>query len=77
MNAHDRAMTKNPDATLTELRNGASRILHIEDMTGDNAKAAALIHDHAVRLAEDVEAIDKWLCRGGFLPQDWRRRKRP
>jgi hypothetical protein len=28
----------------------------------------------AVRLAELVDALDDWICRGGFLPRQWQQK---
>ena len=39
------------------------RILDTDDIT----KKAGL----AIHLAELVEALDDWLTRGGFLPEEW------
>lgn len=61
-----------PDANLKEQRELASRILHILNTVGESGKAASLIMEHAARLAELEEALDKWIAGGGFLPAAWR-----
>lgn len=52
-----------PNWTLLELRNAV----------GDfrNAITIAEIERAASILANTFEAMDEWLCKGGFLPADW------
>lgn len=52
-----------PNATLEEIRN---RVQDIRAATNDGDAA-----EHALRLAELVEAMDGWLSKGGFAPADW------
>jgi hypothetical protein len=49
-----------PDTALREMRQRASDIL---TFTKDS---------DARLLAESFEALDSWLAKGGFLPQDWK-----
>lgn len=51
-----------PDANLREQRVMAHRLVNGRGKPGD-----------AERLAQLVEALDNWLCRGGFLPATWQR----
>lgn len=57
-----------PDACLAEIREIADRFT-----TGDPSKAPEEALDHAVRLAELVQALDEWITRGGFPPSSWTR----
>lgn len=52
-----------PNATLTEIRELAYRIVEERDSREST-------YD---RLAELVQALDEWITRGGFLPNDWKR----
>lgn len=45
---------------LAKLRAAASLVLDSEDESA-----------YATALAEQVEALDEWLSKGGFLPADW------
>lgn len=56
-----------PDANLNEQRRLASRI--VERLENDRLVNE---NDYA-RLADLVLALDEWICRGGFLPKDWKR----
>jgi hypothetical protein len=49
-----------PDETLREMRAMVQSIL----AAGDSEPVA-------LELAEKVDALDGWLRRGGFLPQEW------
>jgi len=55
-----------PEATLKEMRALASNILHTPDAVDLD------IYVWATRLADQVEAMDGWLSKGGFMPKDWR-----
>ena len=58
-----------PDANLKEQRELAAKII----ATWDGAETDDAIDPHdAVRLAELVEALDRWLTMGGALPTRWR-----
>jgi hypothetical protein len=52
-----------PNWTLTELRNAI----------GDyrNAISMSEVERAAHILADNLEAMDNWLTKGGFLPADW------
>jgi len=54
-----------PNANLKEQRTIAQNILFSQHAETD-------LQD-AERLAELVLALDEWITRGGFLPQDWTR----
>ncbi len=49
-----------PDANLTEMRELASTLADVPERPTD-----------AARLAELVQAMDEWLCKGGFRPLAW------
>lgn len=51
-----------PDEALAELR----RLAHdyTEDQVDDE-------HEAALRLIELFQALDQWVCNGGFLPAEW------
>jgi len=58
-----------PDANLEESMELARKLLSPSPMgSGD-------IYDDAMRLAELVLAMDKWISREGFLPRRWNNRK--
>lgn len=61
-----------PNANLAEIRNAVADIITAERDSVDNAATGAAIYDTAVRLAELVEALDSWVCKGGFLPDAWK-----
>jgi hypothetical protein len=52
-----------PNQALSELR----AAINDYQLATDPASAA----DAADRLAEHSQAIDNWLCQGGFLPDHW------
>ena len=54
-----------PDEALWRAREYAIRVLN----------ADSLESDEAVALAEALQALDGWLSRGGFLPEDWQQKK--
>ncbi len=56
-----------PTANLAEQRRIVARFI---DGPADGHETAS--SDHA-RLCELVEALDEWLSRGGFLPDQWQR----
>jgi hypothetical protein len=54
-----------PNATLFEIRQLTAAI----DVASDPVAAAS----QGERLAELVDALDEWLSKHGFLPDDWQR----
>jgi hypothetical protein len=63
-----------PDSNLEEQRDIAREINAIRDaMTDDGATTEQLeaLEHRAFRLAELVEALNTWICRGGALPLGW------
>jgi hypothetical protein len=54
-----------PNATLQEIRELVSGILHDDEPTDERTD----------RLAELVQALDEWLSKRGFLPVQWGVRK--
>jgi hypothetical protein len=67
----ERITIMDPNAALAEAREIAARLLgdwEELDSLSDGAR-----HRDAHDLAERVQALDQWLSRSGFLPQDWAR----
>ncbi len=63
-----------PDANLLETRELVqSLIAQLDDTDDDGEPIDAIDTDDVDRLCELVQALDVWLCHGGFLPKDWRR----
>lgn len=62
INLRRKKMT-DPNWTLIEARNA----------TGDfrNAVTVSEVESAGNKLADTFEALDEWLCKGGFLPADW------
>lgn len=65
-----------PNANLREQRELVQSIHALidgcnEDGTMTRESEESLMHD-ASRLAELVEALDTWIMRGGFIPDDWK-----
>ena len=54
-----------PDANLSSIRILSESIL--EKCDSDTV----IPPDDAIRLAELVQALDDWICKGGFLPHNW------
>lgn len=55
-----------PNETLRQIR------AHIKAMNeADEKEDAAAYAFAAMQLAESVEAMDEWLSKGGFLPEEW------
>jgi hypothetical protein len=59
-----------PDANLREQREIARRLL--DKFMASDEDATAFDEGDVVRLAELVEALDRWISGGGFLPAAWR-----
>jgi hypothetical protein len=53
-----------PTATLNAIR----LLVQTIELTGSTQNLAELATD----LAELVDALDKWMAKGGFLPKQWR-----
>lgn len=60
-----------PNANLEEQLQTAQDIIKKIDAMPEDAELTDLARD-ANRLAELVVALNEWICRGGFLPDDWR-----
>ena len=65
-----------PDANLREQRAIAVDVMAIWDNSdaetcGFTEEQQGELTEHAIRLAELVQALDQWISRGGFLPQPW------
>jgi hypothetical protein len=64
-----------PNANLREQRELAKEILHIQDNCSAFGEFTYNqeqdLIQHAQRLAELVEALDGWIKKGGFLPDNW------
>lgn len=54
-----------PDTALRKLRDAVRRLDHSSEGQAQQADVDSAV-DH-------FEALDQWLCRGGFLPHDWQR----
>ena len=69
------AKPMHPNVTLAGLRNAIEAFRNWE--TVERTESFGLLHlnaiDAAERMAEYAEALDRWLTRGGFLPDDWKR----
>lgn len=50
-----------PNANLQELR----------ELVQQANERGRLSRDDALRMAELFDALDGWICRGGFLPASW------
>lgn len=69
-----------PEACLTELRALAAVQAALDNSdtlttTTDPAELGRIFaeaSERASRMAELFEALDTWLCRGGFIPRDWK-----
>ena len=56
-----------PDATLKELRELIGKTYKLT-VNGDE-----YVSDDWHQLATLAEALDEWICKGGFLPKDWQK----
>lgn len=65
-----------PNETLHELRDYASRLLDEVDRANKTGVADFSSSEEAYTMAEKFEALDGWLARGGFLPGSWRSKSR-
>jgi hypothetical protein len=70
--AHKIKKIMDPDQTLKEIRTLCYRIARGDDQ-GDEWDAGS--EELPETLAEKVQALDKWICKGGFLPKQWARTK--
>lgn len=59
-----------PDENLKRVRELILAMRH-QDRGYDDHDIAQLGEE----LADFVEVLDKWICRGGFLPKEWKERK--
>lgn len=65
-----------PEAKLEELRKLAAEIITLQDAFGetqDAVRALERISEKADELAQGFQALDEWLKKGSFLPNDWKR----
>lgn len=64
-----------PNATLLHARDLASKIIETADKpdTDDALSAAQRMEERAIELAEAFQALDNWICGGGFMPVGWGR----
>lgn len=53
-----------PDATLAEIRRLADLILN---------NGGLIDGEGVMKLAEQIQALDEWIMKSGFLPADWRK----
>lgn len=60
-----------PDEALKKAREAAKGV--IEGLSYEH-RGQPSVEDYAGVLAEAFEALDEWLSKGGFLPDDWRRK---
>jgi len=60
-----------PNANLKEQREIAAKIIADDDRGPIGALKSKIDPDDAARLAELVQAMDEWLCKGGFKPKGW------
>ncbi len=65
-----------PTANLTEVLEIAEEILTVDEQEWkEDPATVALVADNGVRLAELVRVLDDWIQRGGFLPQQWKKKR--
>lgn len=65
-----------PDANLArqlEISNEISNIWAGLTDHGGQEEMEQATSDLGIELAELVEALNRWITRGGFLPKEWRR----
>jgi hypothetical protein len=60
-----------PNQTLTDLRSKAFRLLRASERAQANDQSPSFSEEDVLALVEGVIALDEWLVKGGFLPQDW------
>lgn len=60
-----------PDAALAEIRSLREEIFDTQDNTADGPAKDTALAEMAVRLAELIQGLDRWIRRGGFLPSSW------
>lgn len=59
-----------PNTALDEIRDLYEQIID------DRANANDVADDDVDRLVDLIDALDEWITNGGFLPDDWKPRKR-
>lgn len=61
-----------PEATLEACRRLAARLIKRAD---EERRHHETTNNDTLgeELAENFNNLDQWLCRGGFLPRDWRK----
>jgi hypothetical protein len=60
-----------PNAALDEILDLTGRITDLAN------RGEPLPPDQVIRIAELVDALDGWICVGGFLPRRWASASRP
>lgn len=61
-----------PDEALRQARLLIAQ-MRVEDTPPGGIGTSPTFVQHARDLAEQVEALDEWLSKGGFLPKAWQR----
>lgn len=63
-----------PNATLWLMRDAVKRIRSLMEKPPEPRYMSALseLEWRAGELASYAEALDEWICNGGFLPADWK-----
>jgi hypothetical protein len=61
-----------PNETLRMILEKSHKILANTDMDDPNLAEQAILADD---LAEAITNLHEWICKGGFLPNMWRRAK--
>jgi hypothetical protein len=60
-----------PNCNLTDQLAFARSILEQVDKDQDSEVTRRIVAGFAVRLAENVLALNEWITKGGFLPKPW------
>jgi len=57
-----------PEAALANLRELCAQVLEGDEEGDPTLEDSEL---RALEIAEQFQALDEWLCRGGFKPKEW------
>lgn len=60
-----------PELALRNCRKWALELVNLQDGSESGPLVMARMAELGVKMAESFDALDEWICKGGFLPKTW------